>query len=402
MKKYIILILLLLLSLLKIHSEDFFAIKKSILENHWKKILIFYLTPTLTLNDFGYSNNIYSYTNNPTPDFRANIGVDIKISSILKDAFIFATRITPYYSFYAKNKKQQALNYSMDFTSYTHLSRINLKYNFIDRSHKQRPTAEFGVMTRIFNQSHYLSSDFGNHNNFYISAFFKKSDISYGDDLYLDKYNLKNRMDRKELRLGLKAYKRIFTSTMIFLSYEYYNQVFSNMETRDGTGRIITAGVQFPEISSIKGSLQLGIKEHQPDNIEFKKFLKSFGQGKISIRILGRFILSFDYRLDSKYSFWEDNVYYDEQSLGFGASWYLSSKFKLIYRQNFNHLSYRKMDDGLVIRTDDITLNRLSLAYRLKNNFGVGIYFSHFSAESDFGLFSREYNFLGGFITYDF
>ncbi len=240
-----------------IWADDFFKIKKQIVEGAWKKAAFFYITSTITLNDLGYTSNIYSYQELEEPDWTADLGLNLKVSSILGNRFILTITEDPYYSFYAENKDQRAFNNRLKAALYTYLGRINLKYQFSDDYIRARPTSEFGANVRTRTNEHLLSLDYGRYENFFINFYLKQRKIEYDDEHYLGNYNLKHFLNQKELRAGVNLNKIIFTKTRLFLNYEYFEHTFDYEIIRNGIGGQLSLGMEFPEISSIKALYNL-------------------------------------------------------------------------------------------------------------------------------------------------
>ena len=89
-------------------GEDFFSLKKRLVDSSRYRIGFLYINPLLTLENVGYTDNIYSYDNLSRPDWTADVGMDLKVSSILGDRFIVVLSDKPFYSVYVENKNEEA------------------------------------------------------------------------------------------------------------------------------------------------------------------------------------------------------------------------------------------------------------------------------------------------------
>ena len=118
-RKGLIVIILFLISL-NLFSEDFFRVKEKIVRESWKKISFIYLYPRLSIRNIGYSNNIYLMKEDSEPDWTADLGLQMILSSIFLNRFIFQIDEFPYYSFYAKNKMSAHLIMNLDLM-YIHI-----------------------------------------------------------------------------------------------------------------------------------------------------------------------------------------------------------------------------------------------------------------------------------------
>ena len=393
-------------SSLFIWADDFFKIKKHIVEGAWKKAAFFYITPTITLNNLGYTSNIYSYQELEEPDWTANLGLTLKVSSVLGNRFILTITEDPYYFFYAKNKDQRAFNNRLKAALYTYLGRINLKYQFSDEYIKARPTSEFGAYVRTRTNEHLLSLDYGRHENFFINVYVKQRKIIYDDEYYLGDYNLKLFLNQKELRAGINLNKIIFTQTRLFLNYEYFEHTFDYEINRNGIGGQLSLGVAFPEISRIKGSLQFGLKVFNASSVLSKNYTIPFGSGEVTLKLFRRFKFHFQYLVDNFYSFWREDQRYNEKSAGAGVEYYLSKRIKIGYQYRYGKLSYENLNvslpNGDATRKDDFYISTFSVGIKIFKNMGIGLEYNMYRSNSTELDFARSNDFIGGYFIHEF
>jgi len=384
-----------------VYADDFFAVKDRIIREAWIKKFSLYISPTLSITNLGYNSNIYSYQDIEEPDWTADVGINLRAAAILKNRFIFMIDEFPYYSFYAKNKKEEALNNKFQFTAYTHLGQFNLDYRFNLNSLRQRSNSEFGANTRIKERNHAVSLDVGRHDRIYINLYAAQNHREHTNERYLDVYDL-SRLDREDLLLGIGLNKRIFSRTRLSLNYEYYDSRFLHDPGKDGIGGKFSAAVDFPEISRVQGSLRYGWKSFFPKNPDYIKFSKPFGAGSLSIRMLRRFKFHLDYLVDNFFSFWNPEQYFDERSIETGVEFYLSGRIKVGYWYRTGNLSYKNLVDGIETRKDNIYSSRFSIGFRIFRKVGIALVYTTYRADSNQLDFSQGYNFIGGSIINEF
>ncbi|NIM17548.1 MAG: hypothetical protein GTO45_36505 [Candidatus Aminicenantes bacterium] len=384
-----------------VNAEDFFKVKERIIREAWFKTFSLYFSPKLSITDLGYTSNIYSYQDIEEPDWTADVGINLSTAAILKDRFILTIDEFPYYSFYLKNKNEEAFNNLFQFAVYTHLGRFNLNYKLNLNYIRERPNSEFGVRTRLNEQNQVLSIDYGKHDRFFINLYAARNQREYTDEQYLQNYDLSH-LDREDTLLGITLNKRIFSRTRLWLNYEYYVYRFLHASEKDGIGGKLSLGVDFPEISRIKGSLRFGWKSFFPKNPDFNDFLKPFGSGTLSMQMLRRFKFHFNYLVDNFFSFWNPNQYFDERSFSVGIEFYFNSRIKVGYDHRWGNLSFKSLLDGSVSRTDDFYRSSFSLAFRIFKKMGIVLDYTIYHADSTQLDFKRRYNFIGGKITHEF
>lgn len=395
------LLLLWLSAVVFIHAEDFFKVKEKIIQDTWIKMFSLYITPTLALTNLGYTSNIYSYQDIEEPDFTADMGINLGAAAILKDRFILMINEYPYYSFYAKNKKEEAFNNKFQFAIYTHVGRFNLNYRLNLDNIRERPNSEFGARTRHKEHSQAISIDYGKQHSFYVNLYAEQNKREYTDEQYLHHYDLSH-LDRDEIFIGIALNKRIFSRTKFSLRFEYYDYRFWNTSERNGNGGKASLGIDFPEISSITGSMRFGWNTFQPKNPEYNNYSKPFGSGNLSIQLFRRFKFHFNYLVDNFFSFWNANQYFDEYSAAAGLEFYISGRLKLGCDYRAGNLIYRSLFDGSKTRTDDFYSSTVSFGVRIFRRMGIALTYTIYRMNSTQLDFTRKYNFIGGNIIHEF
>jgi hypothetical protein len=406
MKKDILYRFLVFAAILSLYTElycdDFFKIREGIINNAWRRAAFFYLRPALTLENVGYTSNIYSYSEFEEPDWTADIGIDLQVSSIIGNRFILSVKENPYYSYYAENVDQRALSNKLTTTVYTYLGRINLKYSYRNDFIKGSPTAEFGALIRTQNQENLISLDYGKYENFFVNLFFKQSNIKFYEENYLGSYNLKEHMNREELRGGISFNKRIFTQTQLFLKFEYFGYTFEYESFRDGIGREVSFGVIFPEIGRIQGSFEVGAKFFSPATSSFRNYTKPFGSGDVTIKLFRKFRFEFQYLINNFYSFWNVEQSFNERSGSARIEYYISKNIKIGYNYHLGILSYELLTHGEKVRQDNFYTSALYFGLRIFKKMGVGVEYRKYRADSDVQSFSRSNDFIGGYLIHEF
>ena len=385
-----------------LNGGDFFELKKGILNNTWKKIAFFYFTPALTLENMGYTSNIFSYQEFEEPDWTADLGLDLLVSVILGNRFVLSLKEKPYYSLYAKHVEQRALNNRLKTSVHTYLGRMNLEYSYNNDYIRGRPTSEFGANIRVRTNEHFFAVDYGSYKNLFLNLFIKQNHIKHFEENYLGNFNLIQYMNRKELHAGLRLNKNIFTQTRLFIEFEYYEYRFANSPLRDGIGRRASIGVAFPEIGRIRGSVEFGLKRFLPNSSFYRTYSKPFGSGEVSIRLLRRFKFDFQYLVNNFYSYWSEDQSFDERSAGSRVEYYMNRNIKIGYNYHLGILSYENMNDGNKTRQDKFYTSAVYVGVKVYKKMGIGLEYRRYRADSDVLSFSRNNDFIGGYLIHEF
>jgi len=383
-------------------SDDFFKKKDQIIEDSLFRLGIFYVTPRLSLESLGYTSNIYHYNEIEEPDWTADIGVDVQAATLLGKRFILVLNDHPYYSFYAKNKQDRAWNNEFSFSIYSYLGKINIQYQWSWNNVQQRPTSEFGKRIRYITYKNLLSLDWGNQDSFFITFFGEFSKLNYEDEPYLDDFDVQILLNREELNAGIRFNKIIFSRTRWFLNVVYFDYRFIESNERNGQGEQVSMGVAFPEVSRITGSFELGYKFYQPENPLYRNYSAPYGLGNITISLFRRVKVNIEYLLNNNFSFYQSDQYFQERSIRSEVGYYLNRNLKMGYKYQTGTLVYKNLEGSSIERQDRIQQSSLFFGIRLFKQMGIGLEYTIYKVESELLEWSRSYNFIGGYVTYDF
>jgi len=398
-------ILLLLMAVLftapLLHAEDFFRVKDSIIQNAWLKTSLFYLAPGLRLTGMGYNTNIYSYESLESPDWTADLGLELNLAVILKNRLILQIKESPSYSLYAENDDERAFNNIFQLSAYTRAGRFNIKYEFENAYVRQQVNPETGWRVRGWEDNHTLSIDYGNMDRFFINVYLGQNKFAFEDELFLDSFNMNRLFNRTEYWVGIGLNKIVFTRSRFTFQYEYFDQRFQFSPQRDRTGQQFSMGFIFPAGSRITGTLRYGLRFIRPDTTFYRDFIAPFGIGTIGIRLMSRLSLHATYRLDNHYSFAGVDLYYDTRTVGGGLTYRLSRRLRLSYDLSAGRRSYRLLSGGGETRRDDFYISSAVLSVQLAERSEMGIEYRAYRSDSTHLRFLRSYDYIGGYIRYD-
>lgn len=384
-----------------LHAEDFFLVKDEIIENAWLKTSIFYLAPGLRLTGMGYNTNIYSYEAMETPDWTADLGLQLNLAVILKNRLILQVRESPSYSLYLENDGERAFNNVLQLAAYTWVGRFNIKYEFENAYVRQQVNPETGWRVRGWEDDHTLSIDYGSMNRFFINVYLRRNSFAFENELFFNTFNMNRLFNRTEYWVGVGLNKVLFTRSRFTFQYEYFDQRFQYAPQRDRTGRQFSMGFRFPAGSRITGTLLYGLRFIRPNNTYYRDFVAPFGGGRLGIQLMRRLRLDVTYRLDNRYSFAGVDLYYDTRTLGGGLTYRLSRRLRVSYGLTGGFRSYRLLSGGGETRRDDFYISRAALTVQLAEGSEMGVEYRAYRSDSTHLRFLRSYDYIGGYIRYD-
>ncbi len=383
-------------------GEDFFRVKQRIMDNAWRKISIFYVTPSIEFSNLGYHSNIYSYDYLESPDWTARMNLNLNLAVIMKDRFILTVEESPSYNFYKDNDDENAFNNVLKLTGYTWLGKFNIKYQYERPYMHAIMNPELDWRLRRSEHHHTLSVDYGQHRRFYFNIYLKRSTFDFEDEQVLGSFNLNELFNRTEYWTGLSINKAVFSRSRLSFQLEYFDHQYQFTPERDRDGGQFSVSLVLPTAGGVTGVIRYGMRFVRPDTTLYRGFSKPFGSGAIAVRFMRRFRVHLDYLLENRYSFSGANIYYDEQSVGTGLTCDVTRPFRVRYSFRTGRRSYRSLSAGDEQRRDYFYLHRFTATLRVADKTEIGLEFRTYYSDSTQLRYYRGYNFIGGYIRYDF
>ncbi len=392
-------------------QTSFFKEKDQLLKHYFLKIGPFYLAPALLIKDLGYDYNIYYFEKDKTPDWTADLGINLRVFSIVKNRLILQVDEQPVYVFYLRHEDERTFNNYFTARAITYVNVFTISASYRNINARERPTWEFGPRARRHLDEVKITLDYNPFSPFSISGYYTRRKINYEDERYLATYNLKKALNRTEDQFGIKLLKKVFTRTFIFLEFSRTRYQFEYEEMgRNSDGKAASVGVVLPEIGPVRGTFQYGYKELIPEDPEKTQYKGPFGNAQIVVTLARRIKLRFEYLRDTFFSFWGNSVFFDENRAGGTLELYLSRNFKVGTSYSAGKMEFPAFrayydDEGNLIKEtrEDIFKNfSVFMAFRVFRTIGVGLSYSTLKIDSTLSHLNRERTFIGGFLTHEF
>jgi hypothetical protein len=385
-----------------LRADDFFLVKDIIIEESRFKLGFLYFTPLLLLDNVGYTSGIYTYDAKEIPDWTGDLGLGLRASAVLANRLILQAEDLPHYSFYLENKNLRAWSNHFGATAYSFVGPLNLKASFAHKDLSQRPNLEFSHPFHYINSEWSGEIDFGRRANLFLTTYARFNELAYGEDPYLENYNLAESLNQRENVFGLKLNRRVFTSTFVYANYEISDYVFTSSSERDSRAQTMALGVEFPEIGILQGSFQIGLKRFKPENPLFKTMQRPNGRGDVQISLFERLRFNVFYELGTYFSYSASDLFYDNNSFGGGVAVYLTRFLKGGASYQDGRLKYHSFLDLALKRNDHMRQQRYYLAVPFLANTSLGFAYNIYRLSSDVLNLDYTRSFWGGFITYEF
>jgi hypothetical protein len=376
----------------------------------------FRIYPVIRLREIGYDDNVYRQRDpdEPIADFTATFSPEVQVFVLYKNWLILQLRENPEYVFFAKEGRERSLNnrFSLGY-KFRLLNKFVFSGDFFFNRTRVRATSEFDVranqiLIRYEGGFFYETpreTSFGIKSS--IQGYNYEDELIPGEPVYYSRT-----LDRTEVELRGEFYYRLRLDTFFFAyaGLTDYDFKYSESKVKDSYAWEGMAGVRFPIIGSLRGSLALGYKQLIPRTGNQKQFSGPIGNMGLEARIK-RFNLRANFTKDVEFSYWTNNIFFVEYRYGGGLSFYISRFIRVDYDFSIGDNRYpeetvvRLPDESyeIIKRSDRYTNHSVGVVFRVIRNTGLGLTLNSWErASNDYRYGSRKSLFLGGFITYDF
>ncbi|HPH43403.1 MAG TPA: outer membrane beta-barrel protein [Candidatus Aminicenantes bacterium] len=363
------------------------------------------LFPSLGVRDAGFDDNLYFGSDDGAPkkDFTATLSPEIRVYWPLRDVLILTFRENPEYAYFQRETRQRGFtnSYGAGFRSLL-LRRFVLSGAFGNDVHRRRLSSEFQIPAndRVRSLEAGLSYETARKTSIGITGAFRR--ISY-EEIRIDPADapVSRLLDREEREIGAEAYYQLFPDGFLFLRGDLREYRFRDETAawRDAEAVSFWAGLRFPLLGRIRGILNLGYKNFNPNRVGEPPFRGLVGNTGLDLRT-GRLAFRLDFARDLVFSTYADVFYFVENSWGAGGSLYLTSFLKIDYDYSGGTADYseRAAGEDSGNRVDRRRNHSLGLTVRVLRTAGIGIAWNSERWTSTLGSFDRARNFVG--LTY--
>lgn len=383
-------------------------------ETRWR-LGPFRIFPRFLLTDVGYDNNVYRLPErrDPVGDYTFTSSLPIAAHLLLRERWIFSFRYNPSYVFYAQETRERAFNHNFSPSfRWLMFNRLVLSGSYLYQHARMRANSESDFRTYETRQNArvQLVYETGRRTSLGVSFIYT---LRRYDDLKFPGVTIPYSLilDRDERSVQGELYYQIWTDSQLFIEAGFGDISFVHSETqwKDSYTYYIYPGIQFPILGRLTGTLSLGYKILDPYRAKKKGFAGFVGRTGLEYR-LRRFRFRTMYQRDTQISYWTENVFYIEDRLGVGVSFYMSQRIRLDYDFNYGDAFYPEMERVRlpdetyeeVNRSDQYSTHTAGIVFRIFRSAGIGLTVTYWERNSNFSELNRNRGFIGGYFTYEF
>jgi len=418
MKRYLILILIAAICGSGVMGQSYFTFSSEmsgIAERTRFKIGPFRLYPTFSIRNIGYDDNVYyrREQDDPISDYTTTLSPSIQVNVLFRNYLILSFTENPAYLFYFKQTRERSWNNSLSSQFKLLLfNRFVLTGSYGHSNRKMRTTSEFSARVRTINNSYRIGLYYETPRQTALGLSVSSGRMTFGNDSLPDKnVSFYSSLSRRSTSGEFEFYYRIFSESSLFmnLGYSEYNFIDPGYRWRDAHSYHYDLGIRFPLMGRMQGLLSVGYRKMVPEEEGRKSFSGFRGNGEIEYRFK-RFRLRLSYGRDSQFSYFTDTVYFTEQRIGSGISFYLTRFLRLSYDIRYGENQYPESVDitlpggstfGLG-RKDIHRMHTFGFAFRVYGSTGIGFDIDWWERTSNYYLEIRDRYFIGVSIVQDF
>jgi hypothetical protein len=388
---------------------------QAIIESELFRIGPFRIDPAFMLSDVGYDGTVYYQRegDEPVTDYTATFSLPVRVNVLVRDYLILSLSETPSYVYYMEQSRERRWNniFLPEFKLLL-FRRFVLSGRYSGSNFRRRSHSEFDARVNVVRKE-------------YSGSFFYETQratslgvtASSGNMVFED-YTLPGQaipiseiLNRREQIISGEFYYQIFPNSFFFLRGGYTDYKFENLASQDRNSFSYQAstGLRFPLLGRIRGTFELGYKKFFPREEGRDGFSGLFGNTSLEWR-MQRFTLRGQFGRDTRFSYWTDSMYYIDNNIGGGVSFYLTRflriDYNLLYQEgDYPGLFSERQPDGSMTefkRKDIYKTHTMGIVFRIFRDVGLGVNINFWDRSSNYHIVERERFFVGGYLTYDF
>jgi hypothetical protein len=346
-------------------------------------------------------------------DYTATLSADLNVSVPYEDRLILFFNDFPEYLYFLEHSKERSFHnsYSVGFKMLVFRS-FDLSGTYSNAKARRRPSSEFDVRADEKIEETSSSLFYETARDSALGLFGTVRDMKYeGVTELLEAIDIARALNRKEQEIGLEIQVPIFSQSSLFLQGILKQADFDYPEAkwRDSSAYQLTSGIRFPVLGRMRGAVSLGYRKFALETGADGGFSGVIGRANLVFSI-SRFRFRAQFSRDTPYSYQGNNVYFTENALGNGISYYLAPFIRLDYdfihaKNYYPKASSVRLPDGSQRQMNREDINKThsaGLVIRVFTSTGLGIVVGYWNRESNIPQNSRKNTYVGAYVTYDF
>jgi len=371
----------------------------------------FRIFPLFQIKNVGFSNNVY-FEERPVQDFRGTLSPEATVYLPLRTNAIFYIRENPEYTYYVKEKRQRG---------FTNSANAGLKLRFFQRvvlwgevfhgEYREPVSFELARPTRNVQDSQSLGVFFETARKTAIGVSWKSARYAYDDiQLGTEVVALANALNREERTVSFEFYYQAWPGAFVFTNAGFSEYRFDQAALgRDSRSAELAAGLRFPILGKIQGTVSAGYRKLTPLSPGKRGFSGFYGDTELSYRS-GKIGVLLGFSRGDNFSYLETSFLYLGTRVFGGVSYHLTRFLRLDYNIDLGSADYpgsvstagASWDVAEIQRRDSQVGQSVGFTLRLYKTFGLGVAYNSSRWTSNLPGWDRRRDSLGLNLTTQF
>jgi hypothetical protein len=358
----------------------------------------FYLTPTVTLTEFGLDTNVFNAAGERKKDFTFTVtpGLITAMPIARRGLFRLSTRgDLVYYKAFAS---ERSINPQAALRGELYFNRLTLFAEPAYRRTRERPSFEIDLRSLRVEQGTLAGAEARVFPKLSVELFVRHLRTAFDADQFFLGTSLSETLNRVSWTYGMAGRWAFTPLTTFVLRGESIRDRFLISQIRDSNSTRVTGGVELKPRALVSGGAQVGVRRLRPLDVRVPDFTGLVASVELSSRLPGSMTFGVRADRDANFSFELLEPYYVVSGYGVTVRRQLVGRFDATAGFDRHNYAYRgfisvgaESNPGRPVRVDITDTYSSSIGYRVGQTGRFGVGFSYWIRNSNV-LDFRNYN----------
>lgn len=301
-----------------------------------------YVTPTLTLQDFGVDTNVFNQPHEVESDFTFTLTPGIQATAGSRRALV-TLRSNTDFVYFARHQTERSINQDLAGEARIALGRVTLFADAAYRNTRRRPI-ELDVDARSRRRERAGEAGVRVQLSTKLTAGVSRwmADSEYDADAVFDDTLLARTLNRRVRGVVASLRHAVTPLTAVSVAAEVSQWDFPASPVRNSDSRRASLGVEFGTRAVISGTAEIGYQRFLPQH-PLPGFSGVVGSVRLERRLVESTVVQLSLNRHVSYSYAEEEPYYVVAGYGAGIRRYLTRRFDLELAAGFAKHRYRRV-----------------------------------------------------------
>lgn len=359
----------------------------------------FYVTPTLTLDEFGVDTNVFN-TTDPKADFTTTVKPHADVWVPFGQRGLVTVSSTMGLVYYQTFATERAVNPDVSLRGDLRLNRLTLFAAGSYSNSRSRPNLEIDTRARHQQTGAEagLSVELTRRTSIALSAL--ETTVTFDRDATFNSVSLRDALNRRTRAASAAVRYDLTPLTRLFVRGQAVDDRFTFSPVHDAESAAILPGVEFQPRALISGSAAVGVRRFRPRHPAVPDDMGVVATASLSYALRAATRFRFTATRDLAYSYSDAQPYYGIAAYGLLVSRHLGGRFDATASGDWERHRYRRLTDLVgppAVAAFPAAVNRIqtwssSVGYRLARSQRLGVGVSYRTRDSNTAELNSRYS----------